>query len=81
VTRFGTSTRELAEKARADPVERATSDPSFTGGVAVLRGQLTPPRTYALPSPLVAPNTTVPANPIATIIAPARPEQRRARPL
>jgi len=35
VTRFGTSTRELAEKARADPVERASFDPSFTGGVAV----------------------------------------------
>src|SRR4051794_11117729 len=34
-----TSTRELAEKARADPVERASFDPFFTfflGGVAVL---------------------------------------------
>jgi uncharacterized protein GlcG (DUF336 family) len=34
-----TSTRELAEKVRADPVERASSDPFFTfflGGVAVL---------------------------------------------
>jgi glc operon protein GlcG len=33
-----TSTRELAEKARADPVERASFDPFFTfflGGVAV----------------------------------------------
>jgi glc operon protein GlcG len=33
-----TSTRELAEKARADPVERASFDPYFTfflGGVAV----------------------------------------------
>jgi len=26
VTRFGTSTRELAKKARADPLERATPD-------------------------------------------------------
>jgi uncharacterized protein GlcG (DUF336 family) len=35
-----TSTRELAEKARADPVERASFDPFFTfflGGVAVLQ--------------------------------------------
>jgi glc operon protein GlcG len=34
-----TSTRELAEKARADPVERASFDPFFTfflGGVAVI---------------------------------------------
>ena len=34
-----TSTRQLAEKARADPVERASFDPFFTfflGGVAVL---------------------------------------------
>jgi glc operon protein GlcG len=34
-----TSTRELADKARADPVERASFDPFFTfflGGVAVL---------------------------------------------
>src|ERR671917_2583313 len=34
-----TSTRELAEKARADPVERASFDPFFTfflGGVAVV---------------------------------------------
>jgi glc operon protein GlcG len=34
-----TSTRELAEKARADPVERASFDPFFTfflGGFAVL---------------------------------------------
>src|SRR3954468_23419359 len=33
-----TSTRELAEKARADPVERASFDPFFTfflGGIAV----------------------------------------------
>ena len=33
-----TSTRQLAEKARADPVERASFDPFFTfflGGVAV----------------------------------------------
>src|SRR3954454_3538581 len=33
-----TTTRELAEKARADPVERASFDPFFTfflGGVAV----------------------------------------------
>jgi glc operon protein GlcG len=33
-----TSTRELAEKARADPIERASFDPFFTfflGGVAV----------------------------------------------
>ena len=33
-----TSTRELAEKARADPVERASFDPYFTfflGGIAV----------------------------------------------
>src|SRR3954453_16273887 len=37
----GTSTRELAEKARADPAERASFDPFFTfflGGVAVLEG-------------------------------------------
>ena len=37
-----TSTRELAEKARADPVERASFDPFFTfflGGVAVFEGQ------------------------------------------
>ena len=36
-----TSTRELAEKARADPVERASFDPFFTfflGGVAVFEG-------------------------------------------
>jgi uncharacterized protein GlcG (DUF336 family) len=36
-----TSTRELAEKARADPVERASFDPFFTfflGGVAVFDG-------------------------------------------
>src|SRR5829696_5874999 len=36
-----TSTRELAEKARADPVERASFDPLFTfflGGVAVFAG-------------------------------------------
>jgi glc operon protein GlcG len=36
-----TSTRELAEKARADPVERASFDPFFTfflGGVAVFAG-------------------------------------------
>jgi glc operon protein GlcG len=35
------STRELAEKARADPVERASFDPFFTfflGGVAVFDG-------------------------------------------
>ncbi len=35
------STRELAEKARADPVERASFDPFFTfflGGVAVFEG-------------------------------------------
>ena len=37
-----TSTRELAEKARADPVERASFDPFFTfflGGVAVFEGE------------------------------------------
>ena len=37
-----TSTRELAEKARADPVERASFDPFFTfflGGVAVFDGE------------------------------------------
>jgi hypothetical protein len=34
VTRFGTS-RELAEKARPDPVERWSFDSSFAGGVAV----------------------------------------------
>ena len=36
-----TSTRELAEKARADPVERASFDPFFTfflGGVAAFAG-------------------------------------------
>ena len=36
-----TSTRELAEKARADPVERASFDPFFTfflGGVAAFKG-------------------------------------------
>jgi glc operon protein GlcG len=36
------STRELAEKARADPVERASFDPFFTfflGGVAVFDGE------------------------------------------
>jgi glc operon protein GlcG len=36
-----TSTRELAEKARADPAERASFDPFFTfflGGVAVFEG-------------------------------------------
>src|SRR3954454_8886256 len=36
-----TSTRELAEKAREDPVERASFDPFFTfflGGVAVFAG-------------------------------------------
>jgi glc operon protein GlcG len=36
------STRELAEKAREDPVERASFDPFFTfflGGVAVFEGQ------------------------------------------
>src|SRR5215470_8902683 len=36
------STRELAEKARADPVERASFDPFFTfflGGVAVFEGE------------------------------------------
>ena len=36
-----TSTRELAEKAREDPVERASFDPFFTfflGGVAVFDG-------------------------------------------
>src|SRR3954463_13800566 len=35
------STRELAEKARADPVERASFDPFFTfflGGIAVFEG-------------------------------------------
>src|SRR3954451_23502226 len=35
---YATSTRELADKARADPVERASFDPFFTfflGGVAV----------------------------------------------
>ena len=35
------STRELAQKARADPVERASFDPFFTfflGGVAVVEG-------------------------------------------
>ena len=35
------STRELAEKAKADPVERASFDPFFTfflGGVAVFEG-------------------------------------------
>ena len=35
------TTRELAEKARADPVERASFDPFFTfflGGVAVFEG-------------------------------------------
>jgi len=35
-----TSTRELAEKARADPVERASFDPFFTfflGGIAVFQ--------------------------------------------
>jgi len=38
-----TSTRELAEKARADPVERASFDPFFTfflGGVAVFENGL-----------------------------------------
>jgi uncharacterized protein GlcG (DUF336 family) len=38
-----TSTRELAEKARADPVERASFDPFFTfflGGVAVFEDGL-----------------------------------------
>ena len=37
------STRELAEKARDDPVERASFDPFFTfflGGVAVFEGEL-----------------------------------------
>jgi uncharacterized protein GlcG (DUF336 family) len=37
------STRELAEKARADPVERASFDPFFTfflGGVAVFEGDV-----------------------------------------
>src|SRR3954462_14913994 len=37
-----TSTRELAEKARADPVERASFDPFFTffaGGVAVFEDE------------------------------------------
>src|SRR6187200_273546 len=37
-----TSTRELAEKVRADPVERASFDPFFTfflGGVAVFDGE------------------------------------------
>src|SRR5687767_15311178 len=36
-----TSTRELAEKAREDPVERASFDPFFTfflGGIAVFEG-------------------------------------------
>jgi uncharacterized protein GlcG (DUF336 family) len=36
------STRELAEKAREDPVERASFDPFFTfflGGVAVFEGE------------------------------------------
>jgi uncharacterized protein GlcG (DUF336 family) len=36
------TTRELAEKARADPVERASFDPFFTfflGGVAVFEGE------------------------------------------
>jgi glc operon protein GlcG len=36
-----TSTRELADKARADPVERASFDPFFTfflGGMAVFEG-------------------------------------------
>src|SRR3954470_7152654 len=36
------STRELADKARADPVERASFDPFFTfflGGVAVFEGE------------------------------------------
>ena len=36
------STRELAEKVRADPVERASFDPFFTfflGGVAVFEGE------------------------------------------
>ena len=36
------STRELAEKARADPVERASFDPFFTfflGGIAVFEGE------------------------------------------
>ena len=38
-----TSTRELAEKAGADPVERASFDPFFTfflGGVAVFEGDV-----------------------------------------
>src|SRR6516165_4451686 len=37
------STRELAEKVRADPVERASFDPFFTfflGGVAVFAGEV-----------------------------------------
>ena len=36
-----TSTRELADKAREDPAERASFDPSFTfflGGIAVFEG-------------------------------------------
>src|SRR5919112_499884 len=49
------STRELAEKARADPVERASFDPFFTlfGGIAVFEdGRLAGRR--GLPAALLA---------------------------